>query len=123
MNKAFYKVEKIPILKNPKGNLYKVVSKNHKFFNIFGELYFTEVYPKKFKGWKYHEKRTQIITVLKGKVRFYLKKKINDKPKVINIEFPDKLKLLKIEPKTHYSFECISRSKSMIINLINEVVK
>ena len=86
MNKAFYKIQKIPIIKNPKGNLYKVISKNHDFFNKFGELYFTEIYPKKFKGWKYHEKRTQIITVLKGKVRFFLKKKsmINQRLLILN---------------------------------------
>ena len=77
MSKSFFKTEKIKIIKNSKGNLYKMLSKKHNFFKKFGEIYFSEVHPKKFKGWKYHEKRTQIITVVNGKVRFFLKKKNN----------------------------------------------
>ena len=123
MEKKFYKIKKILTIKNPKGNLYKMISKNDKFFDKFGEIYFSEVYPNKFKGWKFHEKRTQLITVIHGKVRFFLKKKDKDKPKIIDIGYPNKLKILKIEPKTYYSFECKSRSKSIVINLINEVVK
>ena len=76
MSKNFFKTKKIQIIKNPKGNLYKMLSKKHNFFKKFGEIYFSEVHPKKFKGWKYHEKRTQIITVVNGKVRFFLKKKL-----------------------------------------------
>ena len=123
MSKSFFKTEKIKIIKNPKGNLYKMLSKKHNFFKKFGEIYFSEVYPKKFKGWKYHEKRTQIITVVNGKVRFFLKKKITSKPKVVDIGFPSKMKLLKIEPKTYYSFKCSSKKKSVIINLIDEIVE
>lgn len=123
MNKNFFKTEKIQIIKNPKGNLYKMLSKKHNFFKKFGEIYFSEVHPKKFKGWKYHEKRTQIITVVNGKVRFFLKKKITNKPKIVDIGFPNKMNLLKIEPKTYYSFECCSKKKSIIINLIDEIVK
>ena len=123
MSKNFFKTKKIQIIKNPKGNLYKMLSKKHNFFKKFGEIYFSEVHPKKFKGWKYHEKRTQIITGVNGKVRFFLKKKITNKPKIVDIGFPNKMNLLKIEPKTYYSFECYSKKKSIIINLIDEIVK
>ena len=123
MKKNNYKIKKIHVIKNPKGNLYKVVSKNHYFYNKFGEIYLSEVIPGKFKGWKYHEKRTQIITVASGKVRFFFKKKITDKPTFVDLEYPSKLYLLKIEPKTYYSFECKSKKKGLIINLIDEVVK
>jgi len=123
MSKSFFKTEKIKIIKNAKGNLYKMLSKKHNFFKKFGEIYFSEVHPKQFKGWKYHEKRTQIITVINGKVRFFLKKKITNKPKVVDIGFPNRMNLLKIEPKTYYSFKCSSKKKSVIINLIDEIVK
>ena len=123
MGKTFFKITKIPIIKNSKGNLFKILSNKHKFFKKFGEIYLSEVCPKKFKGWKYHEKRTQIITVINGKVRFFLKKKIINKPKIVDIEFPNKMNLLKIEPKTYYSFKCKSKKKSTILNLIDEIVK
>ena len=76
MKKKNYKIKKIPIIKNSKGNLFKLVSKNHNFYNEFGEIYLSEVIRGKFKGWKYHEYRNQIITVVSGKVRFFFKKKL-----------------------------------------------
>ena len=88
MSKNFFKTEKIQIIKNSKGNLYKMLSKKHNFFQKIWRDIFSEVHPKKFKGWKYHEKRTQIITVVNGKVRFFfLKKKITNKPKIVDIGF------------------------------------
>ena len=123
MKKNFYKTKKIKIIKNPKGNLFKLFSKEHSFFKKFGEVYYTEVYPNRFKGWKFHEKRTQIISVISGKINFYLKKKEKDKPKIIKMESPHKLILLKIEPKTFYSFTCKSKEKGIIINFIDEIVK
>ena len=123
MKKKFYKIKKIPIIKNPKGDLFKLISKKHSFFNKFGELYITEVLPNKFKGWKYHKDRSQILTVVNGKVKFYIKKNINDRPVIINIEFPKKMKLLKIDPNTYYSFKCNSKNKSTVINLIDKIIK
>ena len=123
MKKNFYNTKKIKVIKNPNGNLFKLFSKNHDFFKKFGEIYYTEVHPNKFKGWKFHTKRTQVISVVSGKVRFFLKKNEEDKPKIVDIESPNKLILLKIEPKTFYSFECKSKKKSILINIIDEIVK
>ena len=118
-----YKVKKIKVIKNPLGNLFKMISKKDYFFNKFGEIYFSEVYPAKFKGWKIHKKRTQLITVVNGSVKFFIKKKLKDKPKIIEIKYPNKMNLLKIMPNTYYSFKCISKKKSLITNLIDEVIK
>jgi dTDP-4-dehydrorhamnose 3,5-epimerase-like enzyme len=123
VEKKNYKIKKIPIIKNFKGNLFKIISKDHVFYNKFGEIYLSEVRPGKFKGWKYHENRTQIITVIAGKVRFFFKKKITDKATFIDIGYPNNLYLLKIEKKTYYSFKCKSKTRSLIINLIDEIVK
>ena len=123
MKKNFYNTKKIKVIKNPNGNLFKLFSKNHDFFKKFGEIYYTEIHPNKFKGWKFHAKRTQVISVISGKVRFFLKKNEEDKPKIVDIESPNKLILLKIEPKTFYSFECKSKKKSILINIIDEIVK
>ena len=123
MRSEGFKIEKIKVIKLSKGNLFKVFSRDHKFFKKFGEAYISEIYPGKFKGWKYHEKRTQIISVINGKVRFYFKTRIQEKPKFIDLSFPRKFYLLKIEPKIFYSFECKSKYKSQILNFIDEVVK
>ena len=121
--KIFHKIKNIKTKKDTKGNLYKMISKKDNFYNKFGEIYFSEVCPNQFKGWKYHKQRSQIITVVSGKVRFFIKKRVEDKPYFIDISYPNKMKLLKIFPKTYYSFECRSKKKGLIINLIDEVIK
>ena len=121
--KIFHKIKDIKTKKDIKGNLYKMISKKDNFYNKFGEIYFSEVCPNQFKGWKYHKHRSQIITVVSGKVRFFIKKRVEDKPYFIDISYPNKMKLLKIFPKTYYLFECRSKKKGLIINLIDEVVK
>ncbi len=45
------KFEKVKIINNSKGNLFKIISKKSKLFNKFGEIYLSEVKPKQFKGW------------------------------------------------------------------------
>ena len=39
MSKNFFKTKKIQIIKNPKGNLYKMLSKKHNFFSKNLERY------------------------------------------------------------------------------------
>ena len=46
-----------------------MLSKKHNFFKKFGEIYFSEVHPKNSKV-EVSQKRTQIIKVVNGKVRF-----------------------------------------------------
>ena len=124
LKSKLFKTDNVKVIKNTKGNLFKIVSKKHDFFKRFGELYFSEVHLNKFKGWKYHKKREQILTVASGKVRFFFKKEIDQKKSFyVDVSFPNNLKIIKIYPKTYYSFQCKSKKKALIINLINEVVK
>ena len=113
------KFEKVKIINNPKGNLLKIISKKSKLFNKFGEIYLSEVKPKQFKGWKYHDKNTQLLTVVKGSVEFqFIKKKKRLKK---TISFPKNLFIIKVPPKTQYCFKCKSNSKSIILNLTDKV--
>ena len=54
--------------------------------------------------------------------KFFIKKKIKDKPKIVKIKYPDQMNLLKIMPNTFIHLN-VSKKKSLIINLIDEVVK
>ena len=44
------------ILKNPKGDLLKYVTKEDKYFKKFGEIYFTEIKKGEIKGWNIYKK-------------------------------------------------------------------
>ena len=117
-----YRKIKIKIIKLNKGNIIKLFDFNKKNLKNFKEIYFSEIKKNHFKGWKYHEKRNQLLSVCTGKVDFFLKKKITDKPVKIRISYPNELYLLFIPKKTHYCFKSLTKKKSMIVNIIDEKV-
>ena len=112
-------LNKVKIIKNSKGNIFKLLSKKSKQFVGFGEVYFSEVKPGIFKGWKYSEKYTQLLTVIKGSVEFKVKKKSSVKTKTIS--FPKNMYMLKILPKTYYCFRCKGNSTSIVLNVTDRV--
>ena len=117
------KKKKIKIIKNSKGNIVKFADLNNLPFNKLGEIYFSEIKPKLFKGWKYHNLRNQYLTVVNGSVELSFKKKPKDKIQKIIINIKNKQHALYIPKKTHYSFKCLSKNKAVIVNIIDEVVK
>ena len=117
------KKKKIRIIKNLKGNIVKFADLNNLPFKKLGEIYFSEIKPQSFKGWKYHNLRNQYLTVVYGSVEFSFKKSLKDKIKKIIINNKNKQNALYIPQKTYYSFKCLSRDKAIIVNIIDEVVK
>lgn len=108
------KVEKNKIIKNPKGNIIKYLSKKDKIYKGFGEIYFSEIKKNKIKGWNLHKKFTCILTVPIGNVEFiilsnkntFLRRRIDSKKKII------------IPPNNWFCFKSIAK-KSIIVNVIN----
>ncbi len=117
------RTKKIKIIKNSKGNIIKFVNKNQLPLNKFGEIYFSEIKPNTTKDWKYHQNRNQYLTIADGSVIFSFKKKKNGKIKKILLKYPNKLNSIFIPKKYYYKFECISKKKSIIVNIIDEIVK
>ena len=115
--------KKIKIIRNPKGNIVKFVNKNQLPFKKFGEIYFSEIKPNTTKNWKYHENRNQYLTIVEGSVVFFFKKKIKGKIKKILLKYPNKLNSIFIPKKYFYKFKCISKKKSIIVNIIDEIIK
>ena len=93
MNVNGIKIEKLKVIKNQDGDILKFLSKKSKFFNNFGEIYFSKILKGKIKGWNYHK---SII--------------ISDKNK----------KILIIYPKTWFSFSAVNET-SLIANVINKI--
>ena len=117
------KKKKIKVIKNPKGKIIKFVNYKELPLKKIEEIYFSEVKPNKFKGWKFHNSRNQYLTVVTGSVEFSFKKKINSKIKKILINSEKDLYSIFIPKKVFYSFKCNSKSKAIIINIIDEIVK
>ena len=66
------KIIKSQIIKNKNGDIKKFITKKSKIFNGFGECYFSEIKCNKIKNWKKNKTTNQMITVIQGKVMFYL---------------------------------------------------
>lgn len=117
------KKKKIKVIKLNKGNIVKFFDFNKSPLKKYSEIYFSEVKKNKFKGWKYHENRSQVMTISSGSVMFAFKKKINGKQKKIKMSYPNNLYWIYIPKKLFYSFKCLSKRNSIIINLIDERIK
>ena len=115
---------KVKSFNNPKGNLFKYVSKKSSFFKSFGEIYLNEIKYKKQKGWILHKKNFCIFTVSFGTVKFKLvdgRKKSRSFNNVENITMSTKNhSVLLIPPGVWFSFTT-DLKKSVILNLVNRV--
>ena len=117
------KKRKIKVIKNSKGNIIKFINSKELPIKKFGEIYFSEVKPNIFKGWKFHNSRNQYLTVISGNVEFSFKRKKNGKIKKILINSKKNLYGIFIPKKIFYCFKCKSKNKAIIVNIIDEIVK
>ena len=69
LNPCFTKIEPIS---HPKGDLYKIITKNSENYIDFGEAYFTSIKQRETKGWKKHRVMYLNLTVPVGNVKFHV---------------------------------------------------
>ena len=110
---------KIKTINNEKGNIIKFFNFDQKLLKKYGEIYFSEVKRNKFKGWKFHSKKNQVMTICSGVVEFSFKKKRPVKLKKLNY-LTQNLYTIYIPKNIFYSFKCLSKQKAIIINLVDE---
>ena len=67
-----FKLHNIITKDNKAGNIIKFIDIKSKFFDKFGEIYFSEVNYKMIKGWKLHKQMQMNICVPAGEVKFVL---------------------------------------------------
>ena len=110
-----YQIIQGTIIKHPKGNILKTLDNNKIDFKKIKEIYFSWIYNKKIKAWKYHKKMMIFIAVPYGNVKFVfydIKKK-----KFRSVIIGEKnYKILKIKPKTWFGFQGVSKQKSLIMS-------
>lgn len=108
-------IKKLSNLDNKKGNIIKIINKNDKNFNEFGELYISEIHKNEIKAWKYHSKNDLNIYVIEGKIKFVLAitkgKKIIFNELVIHNQSNT---LLNIPKKTWFGFMGINKVNKLL---------
>jgi len=118
------KISDLKVIKTPKGDILKYLSKKNKFFQGFGEIYFSEIKKQKTKGWNYHKRNSCAIAVPFGRVKFHLidgRKKSKTFNKELQILISKKnFKLLIIPPGIWFSFKSLDKI-SIVANLLNKI--
>ena len=112
-------LEKKDVIKHNDGNILKL----EKFGNIndikVKEIYFTEIYFNKIKGWKKHKEMTCKLSIPYGKVKFVF---FDDNKKFLDIIIQDdNFSSITIPPNIWFAFKGLNKDKSIIINLSNKL--
>tara|TARA_Y100001970_G_C14251673_1_gene872323 strand:- start:4596 stop:5048 length:453 start_codon:yes stop_codon:yes gene_type:complete len=122
-NNLIHDVQLVELKEIPekKGSVLHMLRNDEQDFVKFGECYFSEVNVNSIKGWKKHLLQTQNISVPIGMVKFVLFDSREDSPTYKNIleislGRPDSYFRINIPPMIWYSFKCISKVKSLIVN-------
>ena len=115
------KVIKGKIIKNKKGDIKKFITKKSSEYNGFGECYFSEIKKSQSKGWKKNKTTNQLISVIKGKVKFYM---IDDRKKKIKtsnfiLDENKNYKKIIIPKNVWYAFKGLGNEKSILFNFLS----
>tara|TARA_B110000444_G_C18596114_1_gene480781 strand:- start:201 stop:602 length:402 start_codon:yes stop_codon:yes gene_type:complete len=102
---------------NKLGSLSKLISKNDKYFNKFGEAYLTKIKHNKIKGWKLHKKMISNIFLIKGKVEFVIFKD----NKFYKLQLNKNFNRIFINKNTYFAFKGLSEKESILINFSSTV--
>jgi len=108
------KIKKIKILKNSKGYIYKIFSKNTSPQESIKELYFNEIKPKNETSWIRHKKSTCNIYLIHGSGKILTKDRKNKKRKVLLREFGNNQIIIK--QKTWFKIVNVLNKKMIIMN-------
>tara|TARA_B100001057_G_scaffold496753_2_gene599038 strand:- start:567 stop:962 length:396 start_codon:yes stop_codon:yes gene_type:complete len=110
-------IRRLKIVKNSKGNIIKILSRNDTFFKKFGECYISEIKSKKIKAWRYHKRNSQKIVLIDGKCKVVLINKKKIKSYILN----SKINSMLIIPKNiWYGYYNLTKKKIKILNIIDD---
>lgn len=112
----FVSISKLRKIKNPKGDIYRVLKSSEDSYQEFGEAYFTIIHPGEIKGWKKHHRMILNLVVPIGSVRFYVHCEYTNDTKHYEIG-SDSYSRLTIQPGVWVAFEGLSKESSLILNI------
>ena len=114
------KTKKLKVIPDERGRLMEMLRSDDDLFIAFGQVYLTTAYPGVVKGWHYHKKQTDNMTVVKGmmKIVLYDNREGSSTRGEINEFFMGihNPLLLQIPPLLLHGFKCISDEEAMVVN-------
>jgi dTDP-4-dehydrorhamnose 3,5-epimerase len=119
-------VELIPLKQicDERGKIMHMMRNDSPYFEKFGEIYFSVVYPGTIKGWHIHKRMTLNYAVVKGMIKLVLyddRKKSKTKGEVMEIFIgEDNYCLVKIPPLVWNGFKGIGTKPAIVANCSTE---
>jgi len=118
-------VRRTRVLPDERGRLGEIMRADDRWFEKFGQVYFTTTYPNVVKAWHYHKKQTDHFYVVKGMVKIALYDQRQDSPTngVVNELYLGEYcpALLRIPPGVLHGWMCVSQTEAYIVNVVSEM--
>ncbi len=113
------------VLPDERGRLGEIMRADDKWFEKFGQVYFTTTCPGVVKAWHFHKKQTDHIYVVKGTIKVGLCDKRENSPTsgVVNQIYMSEHTpaLLRIPPGILHGWMCVSDCEAYIVNIASEI--
>jgi len=114
------KIIKKKIISDNRGKIMHMLRSDDRNFKHFGEIYFSQVYPKKIKAWHLHKKMTLNYVAVFGKIKLVLyddRKRSKSYGKIQEIIISERNhKLISIPPFIWNGFCSVGKEKAILAN-------
>jgi dTDP-4-dehydrorhamnose 3,5-epimerase len=118
-------IKKLRLIPDERGFLMEILRSDDKFFQKFGQVYVSVVYPGVIKGWHYHKLQTDYIAVIKGMAKLALYDRREDSPTAGMVKelFIGELNpcLIKIPPLVLHGMKGIGQEPAYFLNCPTEL--
>jgi dTDP-4-dehydrorhamnose 3,5-epimerase len=118
-------VKRLRVIPDERGRLMEILRADDEMFRGFGQVYLTTAYPGVVKGWHYHKRQFDNMTVIRGMMKIVLYDSRKDSATFgeINEFFAGEHNpvLIHIPPFVCHGFKCISTEEALVINTPTEV--
>lgn len=117
-------LKKLRVIADERGYLMEMMRVDDEFFDKFGQVYMTAVYPDVVKGWHYHKLQTDYMACVSGMIKLVLFDARIDSPtyRQVNEFFIGERNpaLVKIPPMIYHGFKGIATGPALIVNTVTE---
>lgn len=116
---------KAKVLSDERGRLGEIMRADDRWFEKFGQVYFTTTYPGVVKAWHYHKIQIDHFYVIKGmvKVALYDERKDSATHGIVNQLYLGEHcpGLVRIPPGVQHGWMCVGKKEAYIVNVVSEM--
>lgn len=115
------KFKKLKVIPDERGRLMEILRADDEFFQSFGQVYMTTVYPGVVKGWHYHKVQADNFTCIAGMIKVVLYDCRKESPtyKEVNEFFVGihNPLLIHVPHSIMHGFKCAGENEAIVVNI------